>query len=191
MKSSPSKRVLTIPFLALLAAGVAACGSSTAPGIEQAPSGGATAQTSTPTATPTTPTSPTASLTPKSGPLSKEPPITAPKTPAPKKLVVKDLITGTGAAAKTSSNVVVNYVGALYSNAKVFDASWNRNQTFPVQLGQGQVIKGWDQGIPGMRVGGRRELIIPASLAYGPSGQGATIPPNATLIFIVDLLHVS
>jgi peptidylprolyl isomerase len=126
--------------------------------------------------------------TPTTGPLSKEPTITPPKGPAPTTLQTKEIVTGTGAEAKTGDAVTVNYVGALYSNGKVFDASWKRNETFPFTLGKGQVIPGWDKGIVGMKVGGRRELIIPAELAYGKAGRPPSIPPNSPLIFIVDLL---
>lgn len=104
-----------------------------------------------------------------------------------------DLITGTGASAADGDELTVDYVGALYSDGKVFDASWShggpKGVPFSFQLGAGQVIKGWDQGLVGMRVGGRRELIIPPSLAYGSTSQ-ASIPANSTLIFIVDLLSV-
>jgi peptidylprolyl isomerase len=86
--------------------------------------------------------------------------------------------------------VTVNYVGVLYSTGKEFDASWRRHEPFSFTLGQGQVIPGWDKGVAGMRVGGRRELIIPSNLAYGPSGRPPTIPPNAPLVFVVDLLQV-
>jgi peptidylprolyl isomerase len=126
--------------------------------------------------------------TPTSGPLSKEPTVTPPSGPAPTKLVVKDLIKGTGAEAKAGQTVTVNYVGALYKGGKVFDASWKRKEPFSFPLGKGQVIAGWDQGVPGMKVGGRRELVIPAALAYGAKGSGSTIPPNAPLVFVVDLL---
>jgi peptidylprolyl isomerase len=126
--------------------------------------------------------------TPKTGPLAKEPTIATPKGPAPTTLQTKEIITGTGAEAKTGDAVTVNYVGALYSNGKVFDASWKRNEPFPFTLGKGQVIPGWDKGIVGMKVGGRRELIIPAELAYGKAGRPPSIPPNSPLIFIVDLL---
>jgi peptidylprolyl isomerase len=130
----------------------------------------------------------TTATTPTSGPLSTEPTITAPKTPAPKTLQTKEIITGTGTEAKAGDSVTVNYVGALYSNGKVFDASWKRKEPFTFTLGKGQVIPGWDQGVAGMKVGGRRELIIPSELAYGKQGHPPTIPPNAPLIFIVDLL---
>ncbi len=126
--------------------------------------------------------------TPTSGPLSKEPHITPPSGPAPTKLVTKEIVKGTGAEAKTGSAVAVNYVGALYKTGKVFDASWKRNEPFTFTLGKGQVIPGWEQGVVGMKVGGRRELIIPSALGYGAKGSPPSIPPNETLIFIVDLL---
>jgi peptidylprolyl isomerase len=126
--------------------------------------------------------------TPASGPLSTEPKVSPPSGPAPAKLVTKDLITGTGAEAKAGQPVTVNYVGVLFNGGKEFDASWKRNEPFTFTLGQGKVIPGWDQGVPGMKVGGRRELIIPAALAYGANGSPPTIPPNAPLVFVVDLL---
>ena len=185
---------LSISITALgLAAGLAACGSSKAPGVELAPSGGATAPATVASASTTsTATSTSASATattPKTGPLSKKPVVVIPKGPAPKTLVTKDIITGTGAAATASGNVTVNYVGELYNNGKEFDSSWKRNQPFTTPLSG--VIPGWQKGIPGMRVGGRRELIIPANLAYGASGSPPTIPPNAPLVFVVDLLGVA
>jgi peptidylprolyl isomerase len=126
--------------------------------------------------------------TPTSGPLSKEPKVTPPSGAAPTKLEVKDLITGTGPEAKAGQTVTVNYVGVLFKGGKEFDASWKRNEPFSFALGKGQVIAGWDQGVPGMKVGGRRELVIPAALAYGAKGSGSTIPPNAPLVFVIDLL---
>jgi peptidylprolyl isomerase len=143
----------------------------------------ASATTSTPTAT-------TAAKTPTSGPLSKEPSISIPSGAAPTSLVIKDIIKGTGAEAKAGQPATVNYVGALFKGGKVFDASWKRNEPFTFTLGQGSVIKGWDQGVAGMKVGGRRELVIPASLAYGTKGAGASIPPNSPLVFVIDLLGV-
>ena len=185
--------------IAALAAGLAigACGSSsngggasTAPGVQLAPGAGPTSYTGTVASVSSTATTP-AVATPTTGPLSKEPKIAAPSAAPPKKLVTKDLVTGTGTVAKAGDQLTVNYVGALYKNGKVFDASWNRHQTFPFQLSTSAVIPGWVQGIAGMRVGGRRELIIPPGLAYGKTGSGSTIPPNSTLIFIVDLLAAS
>jgi FKBP-type peptidyl-prolyl cis-trans isomerase len=168
-----------MPALAAAAIAVTGCGSSSkAPGVELAPSGGATEAAVT-----TTPKPPPA--------LSKKPTVTVPTGPAPTTLVTKDLVTGTGQAAKAGDTVTVNYVGVLYKNGKEFDSSWSRNQPFTTALTNGSVIPGWVQGIPGMKVGGRRELIIPASLAYGKQGSPPTIPPNSPLVFVVDLLSVS
>jgi len=128
--------------------------------------------------------------TPTSGPLSKEPKVTPPGGPAPSKLETKELIAGTGTEAKDGDTVTVNYVGVLYKNGKEFDASWKRHEPFSFALGKGQVIKGWDQGVVGMKVGGRRELIIPSELAYGKTGSPPTIPANSPLVFVVDLLGV-
>lgn len=107
-----------------------------------------------------------------------------------------DLVAGTGAVATAGQRLTVNYTGWLYSNTatenkgRPFDTSVGRG-AFAFNLGAGQVIRGWDQGIPGMRVGGRRRLVIPPELAYGASGSGSAIPPNATLLFEVELLSVS
>ncbi|HEY2160812.1 MAG TPA: FKBP-type peptidyl-prolyl cis-trans isomerase [Solirubrobacteraceae bacterium] len=172
------KRVLAISGALALAAGAAACGSSTAPGVQQAPSSGATAA---PVAT-----------TPKPPPqLSTKPTVTVPKDCSNKQLVTKDLIPGTGQAAAAGQTVTVNYVGVLCQTGKEFDSSWKRNHPFTTPLTPGGVIPGWVKGIPGMKVGGRRELIIPASLAYGKTGSPPTIPPNSPLVFVVDLLSVS
>jgi peptidylprolyl isomerase len=183
------QKTLPLIFAVLaLAAALAGCGSSTAPGIVLAPSNGATADSATASAsTPTTATTTTTASvpTPTSGPLSTEPKVAIPKGPAPKTLQIKDLIKGTGAAAKSGGSVTVNYVGELYKNGKQFDASWNRHQTFTTNLvsGQGGVIAGWVKGIAGM--------IIPSNLAYGPNGSPPTIPPNSPLVFVVDLLKAS
>lgn len=126
--------------------------------------------------------------TPTSGPLATEPKVTPPTGPPPTKLEKKDLIVGTGKEAKAGDTVTVNYVGVLYKGGKEFDASWKRKEPFQFKLGQGQVIKGWDEGVPGMKVGGRRELVIPSELAYGKNGSPPTIPANAPLVFVVDLL---
>jgi peptidylprolyl isomerase len=126
--------------------------------------------------------------TPTSGPLATEPKVTPPSGSAPTKLVSKDLITGTGTEAKSGDTVTVNYVGVLYKGGKEFDASWKRKEPFQFKLGEGQVIKGWDQGVVGMKVGGRRELIIPSELAYGKTGSPPAIPANAPLVFVIDLL---
>lgn len=184
-----------IPTLAVVtAAGLAGCGgSSNAPGVQLAPSAGPTSATVaavTPT-TPTTPSTPTATTPKPPSPLSKKPVVLVPAGAPPANLVVKDLIKGTGPAAASGSSITVNYVGVLYKGGKEFDSSWKTGQPFaPFKLGQGSVIPGWDKGLVGMKVGGRRELIIPPSLAYGARGSGP-IPANSTLVFVVDLLAAS
>jgi len=120
----------------------------------------------------------------------REPKVTVPKGAPPKKLEVKDLEEGSGAEAKSGDKVTVQYVGVNYKNGKEFDSSWSRNEPFPLTLGAGEVIPGWEQGIEGMKVGGRRELIIPPELAYGETGYPPSIPPNETLVFVIDLLEV-
>jgi peptidylprolyl isomerase len=126
--------------------------------------------------------------TPTRGPLSKPPKIRAHKGPAPKRLVIRNIIKGTGPKAGDGRELTVNYVGAFYRSGRVFDSSWRRGELFTFTIGRGEVIKGWERGLVGMRVGGRRELIIPAALAYGRKGSPPIIPPNSKLIFIVDLL---
>jgi peptidylprolyl isomerase len=172
-------RLLVSTLLALVTAGVAGCGSSTAPGVQLAPSSG-----STQASIPTTPKPPPA--------LATKPVVTVPSGPEPSKLVVKDLVPGTGKTVKAGQTVTVNYVGVLYKTGKEFDSSWKRGQPTSFQLNGGPsgVIQGWVQGIPGMKVGGRRELIVPASLAYGKAGRPG-IPPNATLVFVVDVLSAT
>jgi peptidylprolyl isomerase len=179
-----SRYVLAAP---LLAAGIlAGCGANNSDTAHIVPP---PQQSQTLTYTSSSAAAPTI-ITPTRGPLSTEPKITVPKTPAPTTLVKTDLISGTGAVAQSGDTITVNYVGALYKNGTVFDASWKRNQTLPVVLGAGQVIKGWDQGLVGMRVGGRRELIVPPSLGYGAKANGP-IPANSTLIFVIDLLALT
>ena len=121
----------------------------------------------------------------------KKPLIPKPDGKPPKKLVVKDIVKGKGKAAKKGDEVSVQYAGIAFSTGKEFDASWNRGEPFTFKIGEGGVIKGWDQGVPGMKVGGRRQLTIPAKLAYGANGQPPTIGPNETLVFVIDLEKVS
>jgi peptidylprolyl isomerase len=118
-----------------------------------------------------------------------KPKVEVPSGPPPTKLESKELVEGTGPEAKAGDEVTVQYVGVDYKTGKQFDASWDRGEPFSFGLGAGEVIAGWDQGIPGMKVGGRRELIIPPELAYGPQKVGS-IAPNSTLVFVVDLLAV-
>ncbi len=108
----------------------------------------------------------------------------------PADLVVEDVTVGDGPEATRGSTVSCHYVGVAFSTGEEFDASWNRGQALDFRLGVGQVIAGWDQGIEGMKVGGRRRLTIPAHLAYGDRGAGGAIAPGETLIFVVDLVGV-
>ncbi len=114
--------------------------------------------------------------------------MSAPESPAG--LVVEDLAVGTGKTAAAGQQVTVHYTGWLTSGKK-FDSSKDRNDPFVFHLGAGQVIRGWDQGVQGMQVGGKRKLTIPPDLGYGARGAGAVIPPNATLVFEVELLGVA
>ena len=109
----------------------------------------------------------------------------------PAELVIEDLASGDGAEATPGSTCTMHYVGVSHRTGKQFDASWDRGDTFSFRLGQGQVIQGWDQGVAGMKVGGRRRLTIPPELAYGSRGAGGVIGPDETLVFVVDLLGVS
>ena len=120
-----------------------------------------------------------------------KPQIDFPEGPAPAELVAEDLWEGDGAVAEPGSLISAHYVGVAHSTGEEFDASWNRGAPLDFRLGVGQVIAGWDKGISGMKVGGRRKLIIPPDQAYGAQGQPPTIPANATLVFIVDLVKVS
>jgi peptidylprolyl isomerase len=108
----------------------------------------------------------------------------------PTELQVADLVAGDGAEATSGRAVTVHYVGVAHSTGRQFDASWDRGEAFSFRLGAGQVIAGWDRGVAGMRVGGRRELRIPPQLGYGDRGAGAVIKPGESLIFVVDLLSV-
>ncbi|MEO6857478.1 MAG: FKBP-type peptidyl-prolyl cis-trans isomerase [Solirubrobacteraceae bacterium] len=187
------RKALTLTSALLtLAATVAGCGSSsTAPGVQTAPANGQTAASVTAatsaSSTSSSATATSTNSTPLPAALKTRPTVTIPSGPPPKTLVIKDLIKGTGPAATSSSTVTVQYVGELYKGGKVFDASWTDGSGQPTSLPLSGVIKGWQQGIPGMKVGGRRELIIPPSLGYGAAGSPPKIPANATLVFVIDL----
>jgi peptidylprolyl isomerase len=105
-------------------------------------------------------------------------------------LEIEDLVVGDGAEAVSGSLVEVHYVGVSWKTGQQFDASWDRGSTFKFPLGKGQVIAGWDQGVSGMKVGGRRRITIPPMLAYGKRGAGNVIGPDETLVFVVDLIDV-
>jgi len=163
-------RGLLLASAALL---LAACAADTAEPERETPSGG-----------------------PASAPVEAAPDVAAilelvhPDRGAPSsELLVTDLITGDGATAQDGDRVVVHYAGVRWSDGGRFDASWDRGQTFSFTLGAGQVISGWDLGVRGMQVGGRRVLTIPPALAYGDRGAGSVIGPGETLVFVVDLLE--
>ena len=111
--------------------------------------------------------------------------------PAPADLVIEDITVGEGPEAAPGQLVNVHYVGVSHSTGEQFDASWDRGEAFSFPLGGGRVIAGWDRGVAGMKVGGRRKLVIPAHLGYGDRGAGGVIKPGETLIFVVDLLGVN
>jgi peptidylprolyl isomerase len=190
-------RLSVLSLTIALVVGLSACGSSTrAPGVQTAPSGGATADPITVATTPTTSSATTSSATstsstPLPAALKTKPKVVVPTGPPSKTLVIKDLIKGTGPVATAASTVTVQYVGVLYKGGKQFDASWDDGSGQPASLPLSGVIKGWQQGIPGMRVGGRRELIIPSALGYGAAGSPPKIPANAALVFVIDLHGVS
>ena len=119
-----------------------------------------------------------------------KPEVTVPDGEPPAQLEETELIEGTGKEAKSGDKVTVQYVGVGYESEEEFDSSWSRNEPFSFTLGAGEVIPGWDQGVAGMKVGGRRELVIPPELAYGEAGAPPAIGPNETLIFVVDLVEV-
>lgn len=123
--------------------------------------------------------------------LDEKPQLSANSTAPPGELVVKDIVRGSGPAVKPFDTVQVQYVGALWDSGQEFDSSWaNGGAPFETAIGAGKVIAGWDEGIVGMRVGGRRELIIPPDKGYGDMGSPPTIPGGATLVFVVDLVAI-
>ncbi|MEJ7773837.1 MAG: FKBP-type peptidyl-prolyl cis-trans isomerase [Nocardioidaceae bacterium] len=120
----------------------------------------------------------------------EKPEIDYPTSPPPDDLEIDDLVEGDGVEASAGATVVAHYVGVAHSTGEEFDASYNRGQPLSFRLGVGQVISGWDQGIQGMKVGGRRKLVVPPRLGYGDRGAGNAIAPGETLIFVVDLVDV-
>ena len=120
----------------------------------------------------------------------ERPQIEQPEGDVPFELIAEDIVVGDGDEAVRGQKVSVHYVGVSFSTGAEFDASWNRGEPFEFKLGKGQVIPGWDAGVAGMRVGGRRKLTIPSAMAYGARGAGGVIKPHEPLVFVVDLLSV-
>jgi peptidylprolyl isomerase len=119
-----------------------------------------------------------------------KPEVTIPEGSPSYQLELEDITVGEGEEAKSGSLVEVHYVGVSWKSGKQFDASWDRGDTFKFGLGKGQVIRGWDEGVQGMKVGGRRKITIPPDMAYGKRGAGGVIGPDETLVFVVDLIGV-
>jgi peptidylprolyl isomerase len=169
-------KVLSLLLVLLLGAAVAACGGDDDPGAEAA-------ATPEPTAAPANIDEIAAGITKNT---KKKPKIVTPEGDPPAELLTRDIVTGKGPKAKPGDRLTMDYVGVSWSNGQQFDASWDHGQQFPFQLGAQMVIPGWDEGMVGMREGGRRLLVIPPDLGYGPQGSGP-IGPNETLVFAVDL----
>ena len=184
-------RVLILSLLACLALGVAACGSDDSASTTSDQPAPAATNASTGEATTSTEAAAPAKLPTVSKDTSKKPTISDTSGDPPTELQKVDVVKGHGKTAKSGDTVSVQYVGRNWSSNKQFDASWDRGQAFSFPLGQGQVIQGWDEGVAGMKVGGRRLLVIPPDLGYGPQGTpDGSIPPNETLVFVVDLKKV-
>jgi peptidylprolyl isomerase len=164
-------RKVVLIILACLAVAIAGCGGDEASSESSGESSASTAADSS-TAPPT------------------KPKVEVPNGAPPTKLESRDLVQGDGAVARAGDEVTVQYVGVDYRSGEQFDASWDRGEPFTFPLGAGEVIQGWDQGVQGMKVGGRRELIVPPKLGYGSQPVGP-IAPNSTLIFVVDLISVN
>ena len=122
--------------------------------------------------------------------MAEKPVITIPEGEPPADLLIEDEIVGDGDEATVGKRVIVHYAGVAWSNGREFDASWNRGDTFDFRLGAREVIEGWDQGVKGMKVGGRRRLTIPPHRGYGDRGAGGVIRGGETLVFVVDLVAV-
>ena len=179
-------RRLSLPAILALALIPAGCGDDTEEEQSAAPQ--ATTQAAeTPTEAPTEPAEEPAGDIKDT---TQKPVIEQPSGDPPTKLVIEDIVKGKGKAAKEGDTVSVQYAGVAFSTGAEFDASWNRGEPFSFGLGQGQVIPGWDEGVAGMKVGGRRKLIIPPDQAYGETGSPPAIGPNETLVFVIDLLEI-
>ena len=185
------KNVTALTALFLSALALAACGGdekkdsrdSAEQPSQAAPSPDTTVTESDPTQ-PSKPASPSGKISEN---LDQKPEIPKPSGSPPTKLEIEDVVEGKGAEAKEGDTVSVQYVGVAFSTGTEFDASWERDEPFEFTLGAGEVIPGWDEGVVGMKKGGRRQLTIPAELAYGAQGSPPAIGPNETLVFVIDL----
>jgi peptidylprolyl isomerase len=187
------KNVTALTALLIAAFLLSACGGgakdsrdSASEPSKAAPSPDTTVTESNPT-NPSTPASPQGKV---SKDLKQKPEIPKPSGSPPPKLEAQDIVEGKGKKAKEGDQVSVQYVGVAFSTGTEFDASWDRGKPFDFTLGSGEVIPGWDQGVVGMKVGGRRQLTIPAELAYGAQGSPPAIGPNETLVFVIDLKKI-
>jgi peptidylprolyl isomerase len=180
-------KLISLTVALLLGAGVAACGDDD---DASAGSGSETAATPAPTEDASGGGGADAVVAGVAKDTKTKPEVPAPAGDPPTELVSEDIVKGKGRAAKTGDTVTMQYVGVSWSNGQQFDASWDRQEPFPFQLGAGMVIPGWDEGIVGMKKGGRRVLVIPPEMGYGPQGSGP-IGPNETLVFVVDLVDAA
>lgn len=186
---------LTVAAACVSVLALSGCGSSNHPSTISKGANPATTPSTTDTAGPATTAAPAAACqaTTPTADLTKKPVVVPPKAPAPTKTTTIDLVCGTGAEAKAGAMVTVKYVGVLYQGGKEFDSSWKNGptDTLPYTVAAGQLIPGFDQGSVGMKVGGRREILIPSAEGYGPQGSPPVIGPNADLIFVIDLVSAS
>lgn len=174
-----SIRLLLLAVLSSLALALAACGDDE----EETSSDEPAAEQTTTTVAPEEPTEISTNLEAK-------PEIGKPTGEPPAELVKEDIVVGKGRRVKEGDTVTVHYVGVNFSTGDQFDASWDRGEPTQFPLQKGSLIEGWVQGMKGMRVGGRRKLVIPPDLGYGPQGQPPAIPPNETLVFVIDLKKI-
>jgi peptidylprolyl isomerase len=178
-------KLITLTVALLLGAGVAACGDD-----DDDSAGSGSEAAATPAPTEEASGGADAVVAGVSKDTEAKPEVPAPAGDPPAELVTEDIVKGKGRAAKAGDQVTMQYVGVSWSNGQQFDASWDRQEPFPFQLGAGMVIAGWDEGIVGMKKGGRRVLVIPPEMGYGPQGSGP-IGPNETLVFVVDLVDIA
>jgi peptidylprolyl isomerase len=179
---SPFRRMLAV-IAVVAVVGMVSCGDD-----DDSGDGGGSA-TATQEETSTEPASP-ADAAAALKDTSTKPVIPKPTGTPPRRLVKEDIVKGEGPGAKPGDTVVVHYVGMNFSNGQEFDASWDTGSPFPVQLGSGSVIQGWEKGLVGIKAGGRRKLTIPPELGYGAQGYPPSIPPNETLVFVIDAISI-